>query len=161
MAMLITRTNTPISLIPSTFENLKINIPKAPALGLLLERPIFRVYNEKMRSKAANEVERDEIDFDLYKEQIEEFKREWIYKKIFEAENQEHVFDGYLTSLDSHIGPDYNYLNPGGEIPEECLVSTKYNTNGRSTMGVSVMVENVTIKEEEDSDVDIKQEDSD
>lgn len=128
MAMLLTRTNTPISIIQDTFQENKINIPKAPALGLLLERPIFKVYNDKMRKKASNMIERDEIDFDKYNKEIEEFKKEWIYTKIFEAENQEHVFDGYLTSLDSHIGPDYNYLNEDGIIPEECLVKTKYNT---------------------------------
>lgn len=127
MGMLLTRTKTPLHLIPKTFEENRINIPKAPALGLLLERPIFNVYNQKTRGRAI-EVERDEINFDLYKDQIEQFKQEWIYKKIFEAENQEHVFDGYLTSLDAHIGPDYDYLNPEGVIPEHCLVKTKFNT---------------------------------
>lgn len=126
MAMLITRSGTPVSLIPQTFESNKINIPKAPALGLLLERPVFTVYNEKLREKS-KDVVRDPINFDKYADQIEEFKREWIYKKIFDAENQEHVFDGYLTSLDAHIGPDYLYLNKQGVIPPECLISTKYN----------------------------------
>lgn len=124
--MLVTRSNTPLSLIPKTFEENKINIPKAPALGLLLERPIFKVYNDKMRAKA-NQVERDIVDFDVYKDKINAFKEEWIYKKIFEAENQEHVFDGYLTSLDAHLGDDYKYLNPEGVIPDICLVTTKYN----------------------------------
>lgn len=126
MGMLVTRSNTPLSLIPKTFEENKINIPKAPALGLLLERPIFKVYNDKMRAKA-NQVERDIVDFDVYKDKINAFKEEWIYKKIFEAENQEHVFDGYLTSLDAHLGDDYKYLNPEGVIPDICLVTTKYN----------------------------------
>lgn len=127
MAMLVTRTDTPVTLIPKTFEEKKINIPKAPALGLLLERPIFRVYNEKLREKSPDVV-RDPISFDKYTDQIEEFKREWIYEKIFQAENQEHVFDGYLTSLDAHIGPDYLYLNKEGTIPDECLITTKYNS---------------------------------
>lgn len=126
MGMLVTRSETPISLIPKTFEENKINIPKAPALGLLLERPIFKVYNDKMRTKS-NQVERDIVDFDVYKNKINAFKEEWIYKKIFEAENQEHVFDGYLTSLDAHLGDDYKYLNPEGVIPDVCLVTTKYN----------------------------------
>ncbi|KAI9472349.1 MAG: pseudouridine synthase [Benjaminiella poitrasii] len=127
MALLVTRTKTPVSLIPCTFEENKINIPKAPALGLLLERPIFHVYNEKTRIKASNEVKREKIDFDLYNDEIEAFKHAWIYKKIFEEERKEHVFDGYLTSLDAHLGPDYLYLNEKGVIPEECLVETKYN----------------------------------
>jgi tRNA pseudouridine38-40 synthase len=149
MAMLVTRTNTPISLIPKTFEENRINVPKAPALGLLLERPIFNVYNEKTRTKA-NQVTRDIVDFDAYKDKIEAFKQEWIYKKIFDAENHEHVFDGYLTSLDAHIGPDYYYLNPEGVIPDECLVSTKYNRPP------------ITIKNlKEDSDDELEAEDDD
>ncbi|KAI7898542.1 pseudouridine synthase [Cokeromyces recurvatus] len=130
MALLVTRTKTPISLISQSFEENRINIPKAPALGLLLERPIFKVYNEKTRIKASNEVKRDKIDFDLYNDKIEEFKHEWIYKKIFETEHNEHVFDGYLTSLDAHVGPDYLYLNDKGVIPKECLVETKFNKKG-------------------------------
>ena len=38
---MIVRTETPISLISKTFTQVKINIPKAPALGLLLERVII------------------------------------------------------------------------------------------------------------------------
>jgi tRNA pseudouridine38-40 synthase len=45
--MYITRTDTPLSLIPKTFESSKINIPKALALGLLLDRPVFQLYNVK------------------------------------------------------------------------------------------------------------------
>ena len=37
---MIVRTGTPISLITKTFTQVRINIPKAPALGLLLERVI-------------------------------------------------------------------------------------------------------------------------
>jgi tRNA U38,U39,U40 pseudouridine synthase TruA len=44
---MIVRTRTPISLIAKTFTQVKINIPKAPALGLLLERVI--VINLKRR----------------------------------------------------------------------------------------------------------------
>ena len=40
LVVMITRTGTPISLIAKTFKQVKINIPKAPALGLLLERVI-------------------------------------------------------------------------------------------------------------------------
>lgn len=63
MAMFSVRTDTPLSIIPKTFESAKINIPKAPALGLLLDRPVFQLYNERMKSVE----ERQSIDFDLYK----------------------------------------------------------------------------------------------
>lgn len=63
MAIYSVRTDTPLKLIEQTFQSNKINIPKAPALGLLLERPVFELYNERMTT-----VEnRPNIDFDVYK----------------------------------------------------------------------------------------------
>jgi tRNA pseudouridine38-40 synthase len=38
MAIMIVRTETPSSLIDACYENVRVNIPKAPALGLLLEK---------------------------------------------------------------------------------------------------------------------------
>ncbi|CEG71386.1 Putative tRNA pseudouridine synthase [Rhizopus microsporus] len=126
MAMLIARTETPVSLIQQTFGEKRINIPKAPALGLLLERPVFDVYNDKLLQKTSKE-DRIKIDFDVHKDKIEAFKQEWIYSKIFDTEIQEHVFDGFLTFLDAQMGHEYDYLNPEGVIPDICIVHTKYN----------------------------------
>ena len=63
MAMLVTRTDTPPSVISQSFEPHKINIPKAPALGLLLEKPLFDGYNQRI----ADRPDRSPISFDLYK----------------------------------------------------------------------------------------------
>ncbi|KAI7875413.1 pseudouridine synthase, partial [Lichtheimia hyalospora FSU 10163] len=63
MAMLVTRTDTPTSVISQSFEPHKINIPKAPALGLLLEKPLFDGYNQRI----ADRPDRSPISFDLYK----------------------------------------------------------------------------------------------
>lgn len=63
MAMLCTRTGTPLTLVPKTFESAKINIPKAPALGLLLDRPVFKLYNDRMQAVESRQT----IDFDQYK----------------------------------------------------------------------------------------------
>lgn len=38
LIIMIVRTDTPLKLIPETFKENRINIPKAPSLGLLLER---------------------------------------------------------------------------------------------------------------------------
>lgn len=38
LIVMLVRTDTPLKLIPETFKANKINIPKAPSLGLLLER---------------------------------------------------------------------------------------------------------------------------
>ncbi|CAG8790162.1 13592_t:CDS:2, partial [Racocetra persica] len=62
MVVMMIRTKTPLSLIHKTFGNTKINIPIAPALGLLLDQPVFRSYNKK-----AVDNGKELIEFDIYK----------------------------------------------------------------------------------------------
>ncbi|RUO96949.1 hypothetical protein BC936DRAFT_141216 [Jimgerdemannia flammicorona] len=38
LVVIVVRSGTPLTLIPHTFEHAKINIPKAPGIGLLLEQ---------------------------------------------------------------------------------------------------------------------------
>lgn len=85
MAMYSVRTDTPLLLLDQTFESTKINIPKAPALGLLLDRPVFQLYNDRI----THVENRSSIDFGPYTKEIERFKADYIYKAIFEQETQE------------------------------------------------------------------------
>ncbi|CEP15398.1 hypothetical protein [Parasitella parasitica] len=123
MAMLCTRTDTPLTLLPKTFESAKINIPKAPALGLLLERPVFKVYNNCMQALG----QRKAIDFDQYQNTIAKFKNEFIYSKIFEQELRDKVFDAFLLRIDSHVEKDYKFFNKDGLIPNDSVLLTKYS----------------------------------
>jgi hypothetical protein len=36
-------------------------------------------------------------------------------------------FDAFLMTIDSHIDSDYSYFNKHGEVPEHCILSTKYS----------------------------------
>ncbi|KAI9487007.1 MAG: pseudouridine synthase [Benjaminiella poitrasii] len=114
MAILCVRTNTPLSIIPKTFEKNKINIPKAPALGLLLDRPVFQCYNKRVKEEFEG---KKAIDFDLYKDEIEQFKRKSIYDNIFNQERKHQIFDTFLITTSSHIETDYIYFNKEGVIP--------------------------------------------
>ncbi|CAI2173813.1 17697_t:CDS:10 [Funneliformis geosporum] len=117
MVLMIVRTGTPISLIANSFSQIKINIPRAPALGLLLERPVFNSYNRKSKDQG-----KEVIDYDLYQDQIDKFKDRFIYSKIFEEELAENTFQNWLNSIDQHTERDYGYLNPEGVIPESAIV---------------------------------------
>jgi tRNA pseudouridine38-40 synthase len=86
LASLMVRCATPVERIAQTYEGRKIAIPKAPGLGLLLERPVFESYN----AKATGELARDPIDFGRYP-QIAAFKEEYIYRRMFEVEEREHT----------------------------------------------------------------------
>jgi len=87
MATLLVRCGGDIDLIKETYGPQRIAIPKAPALGLLLECPVFTSYN----TRAINTFEKEPIDFAKYQEKIDAFKREFIYNRIFEDEEKEYV----------------------------------------------------------------------
>lgn len=70
-------------------------VPKMPALGLLLEYPIFDSYNQKVT--AANEREkyddshvdfRPPINFEQYRSMIDAFKQKSIYQDMRATEDR-------------------------------------------------------------------------
>lgn len=85
MAALVVRCSSPMELIKDTYTAAKISIPKAPSLGLLLEAPVFHNYNEKI----AKDFDRERLDFEKYREKMDEFKQREIYDRIFRVENAE------------------------------------------------------------------------
>jgi tRNA pseudouridine38-40 synthase len=85
LVILATRTHTPSTLIPECFKAPQIHIPKAPALGLLLEQPIFDSHNANVKA-GKFEGAKDGIDFELYREEMDKFKVEQIYERLREEE---------------------------------------------------------------------------
>jgi len=73
-------------------------IPKMPALGLLLEYPVFEAYNRKIttanqRIDDPNDPEhREPIDFEVHREAIEKFKNEHIYSRMRAIEDKQAVY---------------------------------------------------------------------
>lgn len=82
LVVLVVRSMAPYAkLMPETFGYQRIHVPKAPGLGLLLEKPIFEVYNRR-----AEKESREAVDFEPHREAIEKFKDEFIYTRIFQEE---------------------------------------------------------------------------
>lgn len=86
MAALVVRCGTSKDIIRESYGPANISIPKAPGLGLLLERPVFDSYNER----AVREYSREKLDFDKYQEEMDEFKQREIYDRIFREEEKDH-----------------------------------------------------------------------
>ena len=80
-----------------SFGPTKFSIPKAPGLGLLLERPIFNSYNDK----AKNDHGREAVEFQPYNEEIEKFKQKEIYDRIFRVEQELNTFHGFFNHIDN------------------------------------------------------------
>lgn len=83
MVALIVRCGCHEGRIQDSYLPQRLNVPKAPSLGLLLERPVFDAYNEKLVGFG-----REAIDFSKYEKEIEEFKQREIYERIFREEEQ-------------------------------------------------------------------------
>ena len=72
-------------------------IPKMPALGLILEYPLFEAYNRKItvaneRIRDVNDSEhRKPIDFELYREKIDTFKTDHIFSRMRTIEEKHAV----------------------------------------------------------------------
>lgn len=64
-----------------------------PALGLLLEYPIFDSYNRRVAESMTKIQETDaeyrsSIDFEIHREKIDHFKQEHIYSRMRSIEEQ-------------------------------------------------------------------------
>ncbi|KPV75201.1 uncharacterized protein RHOBADRAFT_36047 [Rhodotorula graminis WP1] len=134
--ILALRSSTPASLVPETFGPSRIHIPKAPSLGLLLVAPHYIEYNRRvveandkldslvragrLTPDAAEEQRRAEIDplkVDGMVQLVDEFKRDQVYKRMWEVEERDLTFSKWLNYLDQFVGADFEYLNPKGVIP--------------------------------------------
>ncbi|KAI5963144.1 PUS1 [Candida pseudojiufengensis] len=100
MACLILRLDLPSTLIKDCFKSTKINIPKAPSLGLLLEAPVFDAYNLKLKDH-----QYDIIDFSKFSKEMNEFKMKFIYDKIYGEEIKENSFYGFFGFIDNYKIP--------------------------------------------------------
>ncbi|KAK9322372.1 pseudouridine synthase [Lipomyces orientalis] len=111
MVAQVVRCGAPLDRINEAFHRRKINIPKAPALGLLLERPVYANFNERLKSFG-----RDAVSFDAYNDQMEEFKMKYIYDKIYAEEAKENIFYGFFGFIDNFKGDLhlFDYLTAKG-----------------------------------------------
>ncbi|PHH75944.1 hypothetical protein CDD82_4207 [Ophiocordyceps australis] len=110
MVALLVRCASPLDRIDESYANVKIAIPKAPSLGLLLERPVFTNYNRR----AVSELARSEINFDQYNDRLEAFKNEHIYTRIFEVEAKENTFHSFFNQVDQFKSNHFLWLSAGG-----------------------------------------------
>ena len=87
MAALVVRCGCHEGRVQDSYMADKLSIPKAPGLGLLLERPVFDTYNERL----AGQFDRAPVDFKKYEKEVEEFKHREIYERIFREEERDNT----------------------------------------------------------------------
>ncbi|KAI3661955.1 hypothetical protein MP638_005996 [Amoeboaphelidium occidentale] len=119
MIILLMRVGLDASFVKKTFENVRLNIPKAPALGLFLVQPLFDSYNDRINSltKTQDHLKSEKIDFSLYQKHIDEFRSNWIHKTIFDTELESNQFKSWLSCVFAHTY-EFAYLRNSGDIPQ-------------------------------------------
>lgn len=109
MLILLMKTGVdPSMTIPGTFEATKVNVPKAPGIGLLLAETLFTGMNHRLS-------DREPLSIHKYQDQIEAFKRDTLYPEIVQCEVQSRIFHAWWTGIQQHAY-EFRYLedNPQG-----------------------------------------------
>ncbi|KIV80247.1 tRNA pseudouridine(38-40) synthase [Exophiala sideris] len=119
----------------------KISIPKAPSLGLLLERPVFDSYNKR----AKGELAKDGIDFDKFKTEMDAFKQTQIYERMYRDEEKENIFGNFFNHVDSFPNETFLFVTSGG------IEATKTPISGGSGDKARELVD---VDDDGESDVD-------
>ncbi|CEJ60993.1 Putative tRNA pseudouridine synthase 1 [Penicillium brasilianum] len=109
MASLVVRCGCHPDRIKDSYGPDRIAIPKAPGLGLLLERPIFDSYNAK-----ASTLGRGPVNFERFTKEMDEFKQREIYDRIFREEEQTSAFGNFFNHIDHYQNNFFLYCTSGG-----------------------------------------------
>ncbi|KPI39988.1 tRNA pseudouridine synthase 1 [Cyphellophora attinorum] len=120
MVALIVRCGCDPERLTQSFGSDIISIPKAPSLGLLLERPVFDSYNRR----AKGDFGLQPIDFDKYKKEMDEFKQREIYERMYHDEEEDNVFGNFFNHVDAFPESTFLYVTSGG------IEATKEVTEG-------------------------------
>ena len=132
MTALIVRCGCHEGRIQDTYQATKLSVPKAPGLGLLLERPIFDAYNERLVAQ----YEREKLSFEKFETEMQEFKESEIYGRIFGEEERENVFGAFFAGIDQFRSAQLLYLTSGGvEATKRVLTGGVVHGGGKGIDG--------------------------
>jgi tRNA pseudouridine38-40 synthase len=110
MVTLLVRCGADLNTMDASFGPERFSIPKVPGLGLLLDHPVFESYNKVQAPK----FEREKLDFDKFKDQIDAFKKEFIYQHIYEEEERENEFQRFFNHVDNFKESTFLFVTSGG-----------------------------------------------
>ncbi|XP_070540757.1 pseudouridylate synthase 1 homolog isoform X2 [Ptychodera flava] len=111
LVIAITRGVAPRDTLDRCWGDNKMDIPKAPSLGLMLENVHFDQYNKRYGNDGLHEA----LLWDDMEDTIGRFKEEHIYPTIIETEIKEKSMMKWLTSLPLHTYDVRNeYRSPLG-----------------------------------------------
>ncbi|XP_068919599.1 pseudouridylate synthase 1 homolog isoform X1 [Petaurus breviceps papuanus] len=88
----------PESVMERSWGEEKVDIPKAPGLGLVLER----VHSEQYNRRFGNDGLHEPLDWVEEEVKMTVFKEQYIYPTIIKTETEEHSMTNWLNTLPNH-----------------------------------------------------------
>ncbi|KAA8537450.1 hypothetical protein F0562_026863 [Nyssa sinensis] len=114
LAVAIMRNCAPETLIETALrQDVNINVPTAPEVGLYLDECFFTSYNQKWKDS------HEELSMKAYAEEAEDFKMKHIYSHIASSEHKEGAVALWLHSLNHRNYPDLGVVSNGGTTDEK------------------------------------------
>lgn len=98
LTMAVVRGNTSEDIYSQVFEKAKLDIPKAPSIGLYLENVFFKQYNKKFGTDGIHEP----LEWSAYEAEVEKFKKEHIVANLLNDILSENIFEDYMDILQYH-----------------------------------------------------------
>lgn len=114
LAIAVVRGHATINTITDAFGVDRIDIPRAPGLGLMLEEPHYVKYNQRYGGDGVH----DPISWDGVADRVFAFKRDIIHKEMVETEKNEHSMMKWLETLILHTYDSSREPGPPGSTQE-------------------------------------------
>ncbi|ONK72825.1 tRNA pseudouridine synthase A, mitochondrial [Asparagus officinalis] len=109
LAVAMMRNCCPESLMDMALrQDININVPTAPEVGLYLDECFFTSYNQKWKDS------HEALSMDAYAKQAEEFKLKYIFSHIASMEHKEGAVALWLHSLNHRNYPDFRFQESKG-----------------------------------------------
>ncbi|XP_074868959.1 pseudouridylate synthase 1 homolog isoform X2 [Carettochelys insculpta] len=99
----------PESIMERSWGEEKVNIPKAPGLGLVLEKTHFDSYNRRF----GNDGLREPLEWKEEEDKIAVFKEQHIYPTIINTEREEQSMVNWLSTFSIH---DFGVTSSGTQV---------------------------------------------
>ncbi|KAI9102655.1 pseudouridine synthase [Phlyctochytrium arcticum] len=112
MAIMVIRTNTPRSIVANSFGFAKIDIPEAPACGLILDTPHYDTFNSDCERRGVSTG----IHFDKFANDVTQFRHHAIHDSIYRSELESMKFYEWARNIDAYSFLYTYFLNERGVI---------------------------------------------
>ncbi len=111
MAIAVVRGHASLDTIEKSWDTLRIDVPRAPGLGLMLDEVHFDRYNQRFGDDGMHE----KLKWDNVADQVEEFKENYIFAEMISTEKEELSMFDWLKNLPLHTFEQRHFESSLGE----------------------------------------------